>query len=56
MKVTKLKKVLLAIGLGVGLSGAMTTSAVALPTCADLYDMCQEGNNWACFNYNRTCW
>lgn len=56
MRITKFKKVLLAIGLGIGLSGAMTTSAVAIPQCDDLKDMCQEGNSWACMTYNRSCW
>lgn len=53
MKVSNMKKVLLAIGLGFGISGALPV-AYAYPsgaTCADLKTQCEAGNQNACQSY-----
>ena len=49
-----MKKVLLALSLGMGLSGAVTV-ANAFPngaSCADLKQQCQDGNNNSCASYD----
>ncbi|QQX81257.1 hypothetical protein JK628_05135 [Shewanella sp. KX20019] len=43
----KLKVAILALSFGVGI-GAMSTSAVAFPSCSSLERMCEDGNRWAC--------
>jgi hypothetical protein len=55
MKVTNMKKVLLTIGLGLGISGALSGVANALTDpdiCLQLKVQCESGNSNSCFAYN----
>ncbi|MFT4927675.1 MAG: hypothetical protein ACI8WB_003788 [Phenylobacterium sp.] len=55
MKVTNMKKVLLAIGLGFGISGALSGVANAFPdyeSCLLLKAQCESGNSNSCGSYN----
>ena len=53
-----------AIGLGAAAATAIILSGAARAderrryrrySCADLYDMCSEGRDWACHKYERRC-
>ena len=55
MKLTKMKKIVLAMSLGLGIS-VFAGTASAGPSCIELKDMCDVGNQWACITYNRMCW
>jgi hypothetical protein len=58
MKATKLKKMLLVMGMGVGLS-SVVFSANAAPSyqdCVDLAISCASGNSNACDVVDGLCW
>jgi len=57
MKTAKMKKVLLAMGLGLGMSGFFAGSATAFDgTCEEYYDACYTYNlPGACRAYERSC-
>ena len=54
MKTLKMKKALLAIGLGIGMSSAVASSPLQ-QACQSFWDACQGGEQFACERYNRTC-
>ena len=57
MKTSKMKNVLLAMGLGLGMSGFFAGSATAFDgTCEEYYDACYTYNlPGACRAYERSC-
>lgn len=55
MKNNKMKKALLAIGLGLGISLSGAASADKQSSCDALLDYCLQGYQSACYNYNRSC-
>ncbi len=59
MKAIKMKKMLLAIGLGLGLSGAISAPVLAGPDsqmCAEYKIECSEGNERSCQKFDDLCW
>ena len=56
MKLTHIKKILLAMSLGLGLSGAISTTAYATSYCDVLDYKCSELNDrLACHEFTRKC-
>ena len=58
MKVNKAKKLLLTLGLGVGMSISMTTAASVREYCNALLYQCEYGQGevyQACIDYSRFC-
>ena len=59
MNISKLKKAVLTLGLGVGLAAGVSTSAVAYKPgyfsyyqCQQLQQACQRGDAGSCWMYN----
>ncbi|WP_281557322.1 hypothetical protein [Thalassomonas sp. RHCl1] len=57
MKLTSIKKIALALGMGFGLSGFVSVTAVAGPalTCHEMEDQCRLGDRYACYQLERYC-
>ncbi|WDE02943.1 hypothetical protein SG34_015995 [Thalassomonas viridans] len=57
MKSSHVKKILLALSLGVGLNGFVSVTATAGPAleCHQLEDLCRMGDRNACYQLERYC-
>jgi len=59
MRSSTIRKTLLALSLGLGLSGLASTSVIAGPgerECESLELRCLKGDAYACETHDRLCW